>query len=142
MPEQFLAVDAVLNLCITVADGIVVYPNVIRRRLVEQLPFIASDNLLMEAVKAGGDRQHMHEIIRRHSMDARANMRETGEACDLLRRLAEDEEFKLDMPAMDGIMQPELYIGRAPAQVSEYLEECIYPLVKDVSTQPDSQVLI
>ena len=142
MPEEFLAVDSVLNLCITVAEGIVVYPSVIERRLKDQLPFIASENLLMEAVKAGGDRQEMHEIIRTHSMQARMNMQLSGAPCDLLARLAADASFKLDLGQMEQIMRPELFIGRAPQQVVDYLENYIYPIVECVNKKPDSEVLI
>lgn len=142
MPEQFLAVDAVLNLCITVADGIVVYPEAIERRLREQLPFMATENILMEAVKAGGDRQQMHEIIRRHAMDARLNMQQTGQPCDLLDRLARDGAFGLDKQSMEGVMQPELYTGRAPSQVREYLRDYIRPIVAGVENKPDAEVLI
>lgn len=142
IPEQFLAIDAVLNLCITVAEGIVVYPNVIERRLRDQLPFISSENLLMEAVRAGGDRQQMHEIIRRHSMDARMAMQENGTPCDLLERLASDTNFKLERTHMDEIMQPSLYIGRAPQQVTEFLEGYIRPAVANAPETLDANVSI
>ena len=94
LPEGFLAIDAVLNLMINVTSGLVVYPKVIEKNLMEFLPFIATENLLMSAAKAGGDRQEMHEIIRKHS-DAAARMKLEGKDCDLLHRLANDTAFIL-----------------------------------------------
>lgn len=131
LPEGFLAVDAILNLLLNVTDGLKVYPAVIRKNLMEQMPFMATENLLMEAVKRGGDRQALHEVIREHSMAAAARMKEEGGPCDLLERLAEDERFVLDRNALDDILEPSAYIGRAPEQVSEYLRDVVRPLIRE-----------
>lgn len=130
LPEGFLAVDAILNLCLNVTDGLKVYPAVIRKNLMEQMPFMATENLLMEAVKRGGDRQALHEVIREHSMAAAARMKEEGVPCDLLERLAQDARFGLDRNALDEILEPSAYIGRAPEQVSEYLQDVVRPLIR------------
>lgn len=131
LPEGFLAVDAILNLLLNVTDGLKVYPAVIRKNLMEQMPFMATENLLMEAVKRGGDRQALHEIIREHSMAAAARMKEEGGPCDLLERLAQDERFGLDRNALDDILDPSAYVGRAPEQVSEYLQDVVRPLLRE-----------
>lgn len=119
--EAFLATDAVLNILINVTQGMVVYPKVIRRHLMENLPFIATENILMEAVKRGGDRQELHEHIREHSMAAARVMKEEGGACDLLERIAADTAFGMTMDEMLAVLQPENYVGRAPQQVDEFL---------------------
>ena len=131
LPEGFLACDAVLNLLINVTENLVVYPKVIEKNLREFLPFIATENLLMAAVKMGGDRQVMHELIRKHSMAAAQAMKEQGEPCDLLTRLANDEEFLLDESQLHDVLNPKDYIGRAPEQVTEYLNEIVYPLLDE-----------
>jgi adenylosuccinate lyase len=130
LPEGFLAIDAVLNLMINVTSGLVVYPKVIEKNLMEFLPFIATENLLMSAAKAGGDRQEMHEIIRKHSMDAAARMKLEGKDCDLLHRLANDTAFILDKEQIESALNPKDYVGRAPQQVTEYLNEYVYPALK------------
>lgn len=130
LPESFLATDAILNLLLNVTDGIVVYPAVIRKNLMEQMPFMATENLLMELVKGGGDRQELHGIIRKHAMDASLCMKEQGCSCDLLERLLEDERLELDKENLNHAMEPSAYIGRAPEQVREYLSEVVYPLLR------------
>ena len=129
LPEGFLACDAVLNLLINVTENLVVYPKVIEKNLSEFLPFIATENLLMAAVKRGGDRQVMHEIIRKHSMDAAAAMKLEGQPCDLLTRLSNDPEFLLDESQLRDALNPSDYIGRAPEQVTEYINEVVKPLL-------------
>ncbi len=119
--EAFLAADAVLNILINVTQGMVVYPKVIRKHLMENLPFIATENILMEAVKRGGDRQELHEHIREHSMAAARVMKEEGGTCDLLERIAADPAFGMTMDEMLAVLQPENYVGRAPQQVDEFL---------------------
>ncbi|NLB61753.1 MAG: adenylosuccinate lyase, partial [Clostridiales bacterium] len=130
LPEGFLTIDAVLNLLINVTGGLVVYPKVIEKNLMEFLPFLATENLLMSAVKAGGDRQEMHELIRKHSMDSAAQMKLEGKECDLLSRLANDDAFILDKEQIDSALNPHDYVGRAPQQVTEYLNEFVYPTLK------------
>ncbi len=131
LPEGFLATDAVLNLLINVTENLVVYPKVIEKNLREFLPFIATENLLMAAVKKGADRQEMHEIIRQHSMDAATAMKLEGKPCDLLTRLAEDKRFILDESQLHDVLNPADYIGRAPEQVSEYVDMFVIPALKE-----------
>jgi len=122
MPEGFLCADAILRLCQNVADGLVVNEKIIDKNLREYLPFIATENLLMEAVKRGGNRQELHEIIRRCSMEATAEMKNGG-VCDLLERLAKEEKFGLTEEEMRGVLDPRLYTGRCGEQVARYLEK-------------------
>ena len=123
MPEGFLCADAVLRLCQNVTNGLHVNETVVDRTLREYLPFMATEDLMMEAVKRGGDRQQLHEIIRRHSMAATARMKE-GFPCDLLDRLADDPAFGMTRQELDALMEPQRYIGRCPQQVARFLERC------------------
>jgi adenylosuccinate lyase len=129
IPEAFLAVDAILSLVINVTDGMVVYPAIINRRLKEYLPFIATENLLMASVKAGGDRQALHERIRVHSMEASRRMKEGDGVCDLIERLAGDPAFSMTLPELNALMEPSSYIGRAPEQALEYLVNEVQPVL-------------
>ncbi len=131
LPEGFLCADAVLRLARNVTDGLHVNEKVVDRALREYLPFLATENLLMEAVKRGGDRQELHEIIRRCSMAATARMKE-GEACDLLDRLAAEERFGLTAAEMGELLDPARYIGRCPEQVEAFLTR-IRPLLDGAS---------
>lgn len=131
VPEAFLAVDGILDLYLNVVDGLVVYPKVIRQHLMNELPFMATENILMDAVKAGGDRQELHERIRQHSMAAGQVVKAEGGKNDLLERIAADPAFGLSMDQLNEIMKPENFIGRAPQQVDEYMEEVIDPLLKE-----------
>jgi adenylosuccinate lyase len=126
LPQAFLAVDAVLVLCQNVASGLVVYPNVIARNLGEELPFMASENILMAAVAAGGDRQQLHERIRQHSQAAASVVKNEGRPNDLIQRLQSDQAFAgLDF---DATMNPSQFVGRAPQQVDEFLTEIVTPI--------------
>jgi adenylosuccinate lyase len=126
LPQSFLATDAVLILCQNVTAGLVVYPKVIAAHLASELPFMATENILMAAVSAGGDRQELHELIRRHSQAAAAVVKEQGSHNDLLTRLAADPAFaKVDLAATTDPMQ---YIGRAPQQVDEFVAEVVAPI--------------
>ncbi|MBQ6455332.1 MAG: adenylosuccinate lyase [Eggerthellaceae bacterium] len=131
LPEGFLCADAILRLAQNVTDGLHVNEKIVERTVKEYLPFIATENLLMEAVKRGGNRQDLHEIIRTCSMEATAKMK-NGEECDLLERLAKNEEFGLSKDEMDAILDPKLYIGRCPEQVTQLLDK-VRPLLADVS---------
>lgn len=131
LPEGFLCADAILRLAQNVTDGLHVNEKIVERTVKEYLPFIATENLLMEAVKRGGNRQDLHEIIRTCSMEATAKMK-NGEECDLLERLAQNEQFGLSKDEMDAILDPKLYIGRCPEQVTQLLEK-VRPLLADVS---------
>ena len=131
MPEGFLCADAILRLAQNVTDGLHVNERIIAKTVKEYLPFIATENLMMEAVKKGGDRQEIHEMIRVCSHEATAKMK-NGEACDLLSRLAERKEFGLTEAEMENLLSPEKYIGRCPAQVDAFLQK-IKPLLADMT---------
>ena len=133
LPEGFLCADAVLRLAQNVTDGLHVNEKIIEKTVHEYLPFIATENLLMEAVKRGGDRQELHEIIRKCSMEATARMKDGGE-CDLLERLAAEDRFGLSADDMERVLDPGLYIGRCPQQVDALLEK-IRPLLEEAETQ-------
>ncbi len=126
LPQAFLAADAVLILCQNVTAGLVVYPKVIAAHLEAELPFMATENILMAAVAAGGDRQDLHERIRRHSQAAAAVVKEQGGQNDLLERLAADPAFaKVDLAAT---VEPSQFVGRAPQQVDEFLAGVVEPI--------------
>lgn len=132
MPEGFLCADAVLRLAQNVTDGLHVNEKIVEKTVKEYLPFIATENLMMEAVKRGGDRQQLHEIIRSASMEATAKMK-NGQECDLLSRLAAQKEFGLTETEMDALLTPSLYIGRCEQQVEAFLAK-VKPLIADVGT--------
>ena len=132
MPEGFLCADAILRLALNVTDGLRVNEKIIERTVREYLPFIATENLMMEAVKRGGDRQQLHEIIRKCSMEATARMKQ-GENCDLLERLAAENEFGLSLSEMEALLEPSLYIGRCAEQVERYVNK-IKPLLAGASS--------
>ena len=133
IPEGFLCADAILRLTRNVTDGLHVNEKIVEKEVREYLPFIATENLLMEAVKRGGDRQQLHEIIRRCSMEATARMKQ-GEPCDLLSRLANHRELAMTQQEMESILEPKRYIGRCPQQVDTFLEK-LSPLLTDVSME-------
>lgn len=133
LPEGFLCADAVLRLAQNVTDGLHVNEKIVERTVREYLPFIATENLMMEAVKRGGDRQQLHEIIRRCSMEATARMK-NGEDCDLLARLAKEQEFGLTEDEMNALLTPANYIGRCPEQVDAFLRE-VEPLLSGISRE-------
>lgn len=129
--EAFLAIDSILNIYINVTNGLVVYPKMVRARLMAELPFMASENIMMDAVKKGGNRQELHERIRTHAMDAGKVVKEQGGANDLLERIAADPAFGLTMEEIQKIVVPENYTGRSSSQVVEFVENCVKPaLVK------------
>ncbi|MEE1218397.1 MAG: adenylosuccinate lyase [Ruminococcus sp.] len=131
IPEAFLAVDAILALFANVADGLVVYPKVIEQRLRKELPFMATENIMMDAVKKrGADRQQLHEQIRIHSMAASKVIKEEGGENDLLERIAGDELFGVTLEELETILQPEKYVGRAKEQTEDFINECVVPVLK------------
>jgi len=130
LPEGFLAVDVVLNLLMNIADGMVVWPKVVEKHVMEELPFMATEVILMECVKAGGDRQELHEAIRVHSMDAGAVVKGEGKPNDLLERIAKDPIFKAVHDKLDTLVDPKMFTGRAKEQVEEFLEEEIKPVLE------------
>lgn len=125
VPEAFLAVDAILNLYRNVADGLVVYPKVIRQHLLKELPFMATENIMMDAVKRGADRQQLHERIRVHSMAASKLIKEEGGENDLLARIAGDSAFGVTLEELNRLVSPEKYVGRAPQQTEEFITESV-----------------
>ena len=131
VPEGFLAIDGILDLYLNVVDGLVVYPKVIESRLRSELPFMATENIMMDAVKAGGDRQELHEKIRVHSMAAGKVVKEEGKANDLLERIAADPAFGMNMEQLQAIMKPENFVGRAPQQTEEFVNEVINPILEE-----------
>ena len=127
LPQAFLGVDAILAIYQNVASGLVVYPKVIQRNLADELPFMATENILMAAVAAGGDRQDLHERIRVHSLEAARQVKQEGLPNDLLARIAADPAFAAaDLAAT---LDPRRFVGRAPEQVDEFLAEVVEPLV-------------
>ena len=131
IPEGFLAVDGILDLYLNVVDGLVVYPKVIEKRLMSELPFMATENIMMDAVKAGGDRQELHERIRELSMEAGRNVKAEGRDNNLLELIAADPSFNLTLEELKKTMDPKKYVGRAPQQVEEFLDEVIRPVLEE-----------
>jgi adenylosuccinate lyase len=129
--EAFLACDAILELYVNISDGLVVYPKVINAHLMAELPFMATENIMMDAVKAGGDRQELHERIRQLSMEAAKTVKEEGKPNDLLDRIAADPAFKISKEALQKVMKPENYVGRAPEQTTEFLNGVIKPILSE-----------
>ena len=130
VPEGFLAIDGILYLCLNVVDGLVVYPKVIEKRLMSELPFMATENIMMDAVKAGGDRQELHERIRELSMEAGRNVKEKGLDNNLLELIAADPAFNLSLDELKKTMDPSKYVGRAPVQVESYLKNVVSPMLE------------
>ena len=128
--QSFLAADAVLELYINVADGLVVYPKMIEKHLREELPFMATENIMMAAVKRGGDRQELHEKIRTHSMAAGRIIKEEGGKNDLLERIAADKAFGMTLEELENLLQPTDFVGRAPEQTEEFIENDIKPVLE------------
>ncbi len=133
--EGFLAVDGILDLCMNVVDGLVVYPKVIEKRLRAELPFMATENIMMDAVKAGGDRQELHERIRQLSMEAGRNVKENGQDNNLLELIAADESFGLSLEQLQQTMDPSRYTGCASWQVERFLRETVEPALRPYKDQ-------
>lgn len=130
IPEAFLAVDAILNIYANVASGLVVHPKVIEKHVMEELPFMATENIMMDAVKKGGDRQQLHEKIRQHSLEAGRVVKEEGKPNDLIDRIANDPVFGLNRSEIEAHLEPKTYIGRCPEQVEEFLSEHVKPVLE------------
>ena len=133
IPEGFLAIDGILDLCLNVVDGLVVYPKVIRKHMMAELPFMATENIMMDAVKAGGDRQELHERIRELSMEAGKNVKVNGEENNLLELIAADPAFGLSLEDLKKTMEPSRYVGRAPEQVDAFLGQVVKPILEKYS---------
>ncbi|MBC2578565.1 adenylosuccinate lyase [Peptostreptococcus russellii] len=142
VPEAFLAIDAVLNLCANVSDGLVVYPKVIEQRLMKELPFMATENIMMDAVKKGGNRQELHERIRIHSLEAAKVVKVEGKENDLVDRIAADEAFGVTKEEILAVLKPELYVGCSPIQVEEFLEETVRPAIRDIEIIETAEITV
>ncbi len=130
IPEGFLAVDGILDLCLNVVDGLVVYPKVIEKHFMSEIPFMATENIMMDAVKKGGNRQELHEKIRQLSMEAGKTVKEEGKDNNLVDLIAADPSFGLTKEEIQATLKPELYVGRAPRQVENFLRSVVDPLLK------------
>ena len=131
VPEGFLATDGILDLVVNVVDGLVVYPKVIRKHMMAELPFMATENIMMDAVKAGGDRQELHERIRQLSMEAGRNVKVEGRDNNLFDLIAEDPAFPLGREELEASLDPSKYVGRAPQQVTAYLNDFVNPMLRE-----------
>lgn len=131
IPEGFLAVDGILDLYLNVVDGLVVYPKVIEKHLMAELPFMATENIMMDAVKSGGDRQELHEKIRTLSMEAGRNVKENGLDNNLLELFAADPSFNMTLEELKNTMDPSKYVGRSSQQVEEFIGEVIQPILEE-----------
>jgi adenylosuccinate lyase len=129
IPEGFLAIDGILDLCLNVVDGLVVYPKVIYKQFMSEIPFMATENIMMDAVKNGGNRQELHEKIRKLSMEAGKNVKEEGKDNNLVELIAADPSFGLSREQIEATLKPELYVGRAPRQVEVYLRDVVQPVL-------------
>ena len=130
IPEAFLATDAILNLVINVMSGCSIYPGMMERHLKEELPFLATENILMRAVELGGDRQELHEVIREYSVETARRMKETGCANDMEEKLLADERFKLDRATLDELLDIRKFVGMAPMQARDYINNCVRPMLE------------
>ena len=128
--EGFLAIDGILDLCLNVVDGLVVYEKVIRKHMLSELPFMATENIMMDAVKKGGNRQELHEKIRTLSMEAGKQVKQEGKENNLLELIAADETFGLSLEELEASMEPSRYVGRAPLQVEQFLSQVIAPVLE------------
>ncbi len=131
IPEGFLAIDGILDLCLNVVDGLVVYPKVIEKRLMSELPFMATENIMMDAVKMGGNRQELHERIRELSMEAGRNVKVEGKDNNLLELIAADPAFNMTLEDLQKTMDPAKYIGRSKEQVEAFLKNVIHPILEE-----------
>ena len=129
IPEGFLAIDGILDLCLNVVDGLVVYDKVITKHLMAELPFMATENIMMDAVKNGGNRQELHEKIRTLSMEAGKNVKQQGKDINLLELIAADPEFNLTLEELQKTMEPSRYVGRSPIQVEKFIKNVVQPVL-------------
>lgn len=130
IPEAFLAVDAILSLYINVVDGLVVYDKVITKQFMAEIPFMATENIMMDAVKKGGDRQELHEKVRQYSMEAGRNVKVEGKDNNLAELIAADKSFGLTLDEINAVMKPENFIGRSPEQVTDFLNDVVNPVLE------------
>ena len=142
IPEAFLAVDAILCLYKNIADGLVVYPKVINRQFMQEIPFMATENIMMDAVKRGGDRQELHEKIRQYSMQAAKRVKEDGEENNLPELIANDAAFGITVSEIYELLKPERFVGRSKEQTEEFLENCVIPVLMKYSSEIGEDVEI
>lgn len=135
VPEGFLAIDGILDLCLNVVDGLVVYPKVIYKHFMAEIPFMATENIMMDAVKEGGNRQELHEKIRQLSMEAGKTVKEEGRDNNLVDLIAADPAFGLTKEQIEANLKPELYVGRAPRQVEVFLRDVVRPVLDKYQTE-------
>ncbi|MBR4199687.1 MAG: adenylosuccinate lyase, partial [Oscillospiraceae bacterium] len=140
--EGFLAADAILNIMMNVTSGMVVYPAVIRQRVMNELPFMATENVIMDAAARGGDRQELHEHIRVHSMAAGAEVKQKGLKNDLCERIVQDPIFGVTAEELESKLDPANYTGRSVQQVEEFLAEFIAPVLKDAESSADVELTV
>ena len=133
--EAFLGIDSILNIMLNVCDGIVVYPKVINKRVMDELPFMATENIMMAAVKKGGNRQELHEKLRKHSIAAAAVVKQDGKKNDLIERLCQDESFRLNRDEISSILKPENFIGMSANQVDDFLKDVVNPILENYSDE-------
>jgi adenylosuccinate lyase len=131
VPEGFLAIDGILDLCLNVVDGLVVYPKVIEKRLMSELPFMATENIMMDATKKGGDRQELHEKIRLLSMEAGKNVKVNGGENNLLELIAADPDFNMTIEELQKTMDPSKYVGCSPSQVDKFIKTMVAPILEE-----------
>ena len=131
VPEAFLAIDGILDLYLNVVDGLVVYDKVIYQHFMKEIPFMATENIMMDVVKRGGNRQELHELIRTHSMAAAAVVKMEGKENDLVDRIANDEAFGMTKEQIEAILEPKNFVGRAPEQTEEFIQEVIKPILNE-----------
>ena len=142
VPEAFLAVDAILCLYKNVADGLVVYPKVINRQFMQEIPFMATENIMMDAVKRGGDRQELHEKIRRYSQEAAKRVKVEGEENNLAQMIAGDKDFGVTLDELKELLKPEKFVGRSKEQTEEFLKDCVMPILEKYKFDKDNDVEI
>jgi adenylosuccinate lyase len=130
VPQAFLAIDAILIIWNNILDGLVVYPKIIEKHIMEELPFMATEYIIMEGVKNGGDRQELHEIIRTHSMEAAKQVKIEGKHNDLIDRIITDEEVKIDKDKLVELLDPKNFIGFAEEQTEDFLVDLVDPIVE------------
>ncbi len=140
LPESFLATDVILSTMANVAGGLQVWPNVIRRHIQDELPFMATENIIMAGVKAGGDRQDLHEAVRQHSMKASENVKAGDGRNNLLELISEDALFAAVHDKLNDIVDPQKFVGRAPEQVQQFLQEQVDPVLQRLEAQVESRV--
>ncbi|NLM62443.1 MAG: adenylosuccinate lyase, partial [Clostridiales bacterium] len=131
IPEAFLCIDGILNILINVASGLTVHEKIIERHIREELPFMITENILMDAVKAGGNRQELHERIRRYSIAAGSRVKDEGLPNNLIDLIASDPNFRLSREELEGLLDPRMYIGRSAEQVEEYVGVTVKALVEE-----------